>query len=123
MAPIGCQNFLSPFFVTAYRRCVGRDLLFSFVMTLSFRSRARPNGGLDARSEAEAEKRGCHKRAAGPPKGAELHERSEPKRAGLIATRASAEPGTKRGRFVWWAGWFRKDDDVLKSIQADAFAF
>lgn len=34
--------------------------------------------------------------------GAELQERSEPKRAALIATRASAKPGIERGRLGWW---------------------
>jgi hypothetical protein len=45
-------------------------------MVLSFRLRARPNGGLDARSKAEAKNRGCHELAAGHPEGAELHKRS-----------------------------------------------
>src|SRR3984885_274500 len=72
-APMGCQNFLLPFLVTAKMRCVGRALVVWVVMVLSFRLRARPHGGLDARFKAEAEKRGCHKRAEGPPEGAELH--------------------------------------------------
>jgi hypothetical protein len=61
MAPIGCQNFFSPFLVTAYTRCVGRALAVWVVMVLSFRFRARPHGGLDARFKAETYKRGCHK--------------------------------------------------------------
>jgi hypothetical protein len=46
--------------------------------------------------------------------GAELHNPGPlirgRKRAALTAPRASAEPGTKRGRFGWWASWVRKDD-------------
>ena len=34
---IGCQNFFLPFLVTAKMRCVGRALVASVVMLLSFR--------------------------------------------------------------------------------------
>jgi len=88
-------------------------------MTLSFRLRARPNGGLDARFKAAAEKRGCHKLS--DPQRQRLRGVRTPearsctnevrKRAALTATRASAEAGTKRGRLGWWVSWSRKDDD------------
>jgi hypothetical protein len=40
-----------------------------------------------------------------------MHECSEPKRVAFTEPRASAEPGTKRGRFGWRVRRVRKDDD------------
>src|ERR1700683_760167 len=110
MAPIGCQNFFSPFLVTAYTRCVGRVLVVSFVMILVLSLMSPPQWRPRCPFPGRGEKRGCHKLSDLPAVASEGGRTPQArsctnevrKRAAFTEPRAAAEPGTKRGRLGWW---------------------
>src|SRR6202035_6151826 len=113
---MGCQNLFLPFLVTAKTRCVGRELLVSFVIALVLSIVSPPQWRPRCPFQGRGGEAGLSQAVRRTPQ-ARSCTNAVRKRAAFTATRASAEPGTKRGRLGWRVTMTRKDDDEVKPAE------